>query len=285
MCGYGRMLLAFLLFAAPAWAQTPTIPDRGNTPFDAVKKGTAKIVGGIVAPPGTYPWQVSLQRSDYSPPRGHFCGASIRNERWLVTAAHCMVGLQPTDFGIVVGVQTFTSTTERHKVERIIINKQYDRNSQDYDVALVMLSQPLAIGPNVQAIAPLSGTEEAALGNSELFVTGWGVTQQGGSTVLTLREVAVPLISTKECNDPLAYNGGVTERMLCAGLAQGGKDSCQGDSGGPLATARTGTAARLVGVVSWGEGCAKPGKPGVYSRVSQLTGWIESCIQSPNNCQ
>jgi len=277
------VLGALLCFATATLAQSPSIPERGNKDFDSAKL-TPKILGGLPAPAGAYPWQVSLQRADLDAGRGHYCGASIRNERWLVTAAHCMAGLQPSDVKVVAGVQTMSASTPRLAVSRIVVHKQFSSTSGDYDVAIVMLQQPLTLGPNIQPVSAISQSDEQKLGDKMLMVTGWGATQEGGQPVRTLREVAVPLVSNKECNDPLAYNGKVTDRMLCAGYAQGGRDSCQGDSGGPLATGRDGSS-RLVGIVSWGEGCARPGKPSVYARVSVLNSWIEKCIASPESCQ
>jgi secreted trypsin-like serine protease len=273
------LALGLMFLAAPAYAQTPTIPPRGNAYFDNPQDG--KILGGVEAPPGSYPWQVSLQRADW---QAHYCGASIRTDRWLITAAHCMINLNPADILVVAGTQTIAAQSPRLRVEQILVNKKYDASTFDNDIALVKLQQPLVLGANVQPIPPISASEEQTLGNKSLFVTGWGATQEGGAAVKTLREVAVPLVSNKDCSDPLAYGSKITDRMLCAGLAQGGKDSCQGDSGGPLATGRDGSS-RLVGIVSWGEGCGKPGKPGVYSRVSVLNAWVEACLANPSSCQ
>ena len=109
----------------------------------------------------------------------------------------------------------------------------------------------------------------------KLIVTGWGAAEQGGSVVRDLREVTVPFVTNAVCGDLLSYGSQITDTMICAGLAAGGTNSCQGDSGGPLVS--TSAPVQLVGVVSWGEGCAKPGKYGVYSRIANFKKWIESC--------
>jgi secreted trypsin-like serine protease len=282
-------ILALLPLAAAAQQQgvQSVIPMRGNFFFDSALF-KPKIVGGTEAPPDAFPWQVSLQRSDIANPLdAHYCGGSIRSERWLVTAAHCVANLQPSDIMAIAGTHLLLPTTHRLRVQRIIVHKQYDPTTQDYDVALLMLEQPLTLGPSEQVIA-LEGSEDEQVDipvGKRLFVTGWGITSEGGSPVSTLREVSVPVVTNSVCNDPLSYGGAVTARMICAGDAQGGRDSCQGDSGGPLATNRSGRNAKLVGIVSWGVGCAKPGKPGVYARVSALKSWIEGCTAAPDSCQ
>jgi secreted trypsin-like serine protease len=128
-----------------------------------------------------------------------------------------------------------------------------------------------------------SSEENLALTTGQmLWVTGWGATNEGGLVVSRLNELSIPYVARETCNDPLSYNGQITESMICAGKA--GRDSCQGDSGGPLIIKRNGSA-QLVGIVSWGEGCARPGKFGVYTRVPKFVSWIRSCTASPDTCQ
>lgn len=274
------LVVAALSGSASAQTGQDRIPKRDNPYFD--NADNSKIIGGVPAPPGSYPWQVSMQRSDN---HSHFCGGSVLNDRSIVTAAHCVVKLRPTDVHVVAGTHVQTAASPRARVRQIVIHKQYQAKSWDYDVAVVVLENPLALGTAIQPIRPIIDAEELVLGETPLFVAGWGVTSEAGQTVSTLREISVPLVPTVDCNDPLSYRGAVTDRMLCAGLALGGgKDSCEGDSGGPLATRRSGSEARLVGIVSWGEGCAKPGKPGVYARVSKFNAWITACVASPSTC-
>ncbi len=103
-----------------------------------------------------------------------------------------------------------------------------------------------------------------------LRTIGWGRLTEGGITPTDLRQVDVPAVSNRICNQPIAYGGSVTKRMLCAGFAAGGKDSCQGDSGGPLFGNYNATTRKAVqsGIVSNGEGCARPNKYGIYTRIS-----------------
>ena len=274
-----------MLYAAAAHAEptAQTFKNTGSEPYDDtvwrfIKKENPKIVGGAPAKDGAYPWQVSLVVADISDPgRGHFCGGSIYNETWVVTAAHCMPGLTPSMFNVVVGTNVLKTGVERHTVKRTIVHGDYEKRApHDSDIALVELNEPLTLGPKVKTIAVAAPDEEDKIltAGKDLIVTGWGATVEGGGVVRDLREVAVPFVSKKACSDPLAYGNAVTDNMICAGRTAGGVDSCQGDSGGPLIQT---SAPLLVGVVSWGEGCARPGKYGIYTRIGNFKAWIESC--------
>ncbi|ELV12170.1 Transmembrane protease serine 11E [Tupaia chinensis] len=110
----------------------------------------------------------------------------------------------------------------------------------------------------------------------DMFVTGFGARQNDGSSQNHLRQVQVELIDTKTCNEPQSYNGAITPRMLCAGFLKGRRDACQGDSGGPLVSPNARDIWYLAGIVSWGDECGKPNKPGVYTRVTAFRNWIAS---------
>ena len=234
-----------------------------------------KIVGGQPAPDNAYPWQVSLQVSWIADlGAGHFCGGSIYKATWIITAAHCTVGLGPDEVLVSAGSNFLKQGIRRVHVRRIIQHPNYADSTKDNDVALLELATPIELNAGARPISLLSGAEEAALNAATpLVVTGWGATQAGGDTVRDLRFVKVDYVPLAVCNQPLSYNGRITSQMLCAGPAGGGQDSCQGDSGGPLAWIVAG-APRLAGVVSWGEGCAVPLKYGVYSRITSLSAWI-----------
>jgi secreted trypsin-like serine protease len=271
----------------PARAEEPTkenFTKTGSADYDDtvqrfIDNVTPKIVGGKPATPGAYPWQASLVVSNISDPgRAHFCGGSIYNEKWIVTAAHCMTGLKPSQFQVIVGTYKLDKSAKRHAVKRRIVNGDYGKKPSDSDVALIELEQPLELGNSVKPVVILSPADESTVlvDGKPLIVTGWGATEEGGGVVRDLREVTVPFVTKSVCSDPLSYGNQITDNMICAGLAVGGKDSCQGDSGGPLVSAAA--PVQLVGVVSWGDGCARPGKPGVYTRISNLKGWVETCV-------
>jgi secreted trypsin-like serine protease len=131
------------------------------------------------------------------------------------------------------------------------------------------------------AAIPLAASTDTALyaAGVNAIVSGWGTTSSNGAVSYVLRKVTVPLVANATCNTN--YGGGITDRMLCAGKPQGGVDSCQGDSGGPLIANSAGVM-KLIGVVSWGEGCAAAGKPGVYASVINLRSWIAGYVPLTN---
>lgn len=246
-----------------------------------------KIIGGQLAAKNAYPWQASLGVSWIDDPyRAHFCGATIFSDRWLITAAHCLVDTEPTNVVVSVGTNVLGVGGMKHTVSRIIVKSNYaPQKDHDNDIALIELFNPLKFGPSVKAIPIVTAKDEGQLmkqGNRAVVI-GWGATKEGDKPVRDLRMVDVPFESREICNAELAYRGRLTTNMICAGEYTGGKDSCQGDSGGPL-TVNTASDPRLAGIVSWGEGCARPNLLGVYTRVPLYETWISSCIAKPDSC-
>jgi secreted trypsin-like serine protease len=289
---------AALLAANPAAAadnvlSESTYKTRGAADFDDavlryLRKERPKIVNGRPADANEYPWQVSLVVSwiaDAS--QAHFCGGSILNSKWIVTAAHCLAGLEAMDVHVVAGATLLDPRALRVNAMRTVLHPNYNTDTQNEDIALIELSTPLPFGASVQPIPLLQPAAEAdvLVRGAMLTVTGWGATAEGGSSVKALQEVDIPFVTRESCNDILSYDGRITENMICAGLAVGGQDSCQGDSGGPLVFRPPAGEATLVGVVSWGDGCARPGKYGVYTRVARYGDWIKTCTESATSCQ
>jgi secreted trypsin-like serine protease len=249
-----------------------------------------KIIGGKPARTGAHPWQVSLGVSWITDPyRAHFCGGSAYSATWVVTAAHCLVDLTPDKVAVTAGTNVLGVGGVRVNARRIIVKSDYNPETYDNDIALIELFTPLPLGERIRAIPLVTTQTEAELlrPTAPLIVLGWGATQEGGSAVRDLRYVDVPSVERAVCNRPLSYDGRVTANMLCAGVAAGGVDSCAGDSGGSLTAPATATAAdaRLAGIVSWGEGCARPNKYGVYTRVANFAGWVAACIAKPDECR
>ncbi len=233
-----------------------------------------KIVGGVPAINGEFPFQVSLQFASGS----HFCGGSLIKKNWVLTAAHCVQS--SSAIKVVVGMydQKDKTGTETFSTKRIIAHPSFDKTTLDFDYALIQLS-----GDSKFRTIDLNKVEiNVPQGNDPFMVwtSGWGTLTEGSYTLPNiLQKVEIPLVSKEACNAADVYNGDITDRMLCAGLPQGGKDSCQGDSGGPLFTKQASGDYTLVGIVSWGEGCARPNKYGVYTKVNVMVDWIEKQTQ------
>lgn len=153
-------------------------------------------------------------------------------------------------------------------------HKQYSPSTIDFDFSILELEKDIPFDDTMKPIA-LPQQDEAVEDGTMLEVSGWGRTLNSNESNAKLRRAYVPKVNQQECNKAYGDYGGVTERMVCAGYKEGGKDSCQGDSGGPLAVNGT-----LFGIVSWGVGCAKPNYPGVYSRVAAVADWASAIINS-----
>ncbi|XP_047491698.1 trypsin-1-like [Penaeus chinensis] len=236
-----------------------------------------RIVGGEeVQPAHKYPWQIGLK---YKGGVGYWCGGAVINDRYILTAAHCLFdsnGNQESAEGLVVGVgdHLMSSTsddvaaTELISVEKVILHSQYNKQTFDNDIALLKLSKVLTFSTEVRPVC-LPEDDSKTYAGADGIASGWGTLSSGGSQPNQLMEVTVPIL------DPSCWGQSVTERMLCAGYSEGGKDTCQGDSGGPLCVKESSKYVQ-VGIVSFGDGCAKPGSPGVYARVTEFLPWIKA---------
>lgn len=258
-----------LLWMPKETAVAQQTPDQPTVP---------QIIGGEEAEPGAWPWMAALVSSD-SPDafNGQFCGGSLIAPTWVLTAAHCTEGATAAGIDVVLGRHILSSNDgERIRVAEIINHPNYNANTVDSDIALLRLSR----AASQTAVSPLSQSNlSLAVPGTNATVTGWGNTSTTGASFPDeLRQVTVPLVSNPTCNAPNSYNGAITDNMLCAGFAQGGKDSCQGDSGGPLVVPDGNGGWVQAGVVSWGFGCAEPNLYGVYARVSNFHSWIAEQI-------
>jgi len=248
-------------------APGPVVTAAPGTCQCGVKGGAAngRIVGGQETEQHEYPWQVGLVSRNGRTP---WCGGTLISSTHVLTAAHCTDGAAASNIRVLLGEHNIAdSVFNRVDVAEIINHPDYDSRTTDNDYAILRLSQAVTF-TNEVAPACLPADTGATYAGVLATVTGWGTLSSGGNQPTALQEVDVTVTTNTECNN--AY-GSITANMICA--ADSGKDSCQGDSGGPLIAAENGRQA-LIGVVSWGRGCAFEGFPGVYARVTEKMSWI-----------
>lgn len=281
------VLVAVAASPAAARASDPTPGGRGQT----------QIVGGSTSSPEDFPWTAGLLERGASRTTGFRCGATVLSRSWAVTAGHCVIDygdqypdstygpyVAPSFLDVLTGTTTLSGTGgQRLQVAAAYPHPGYDYDTNDDDIALLRLARPTS-APEIAVIG--SSASEQALDDTGVTATviGWGVTSFGGSHASDAqRYVEVPVQSSATCAS--SYPPGFKDsdgflleyhasNMLCAGPLAGGKDSCQGDSGGPLAVQAGDGSWRLIGAVSFGYGCAEPGYPGVYHRLTSTASWI-----------
>ncbi|XP_045400127.1 transmembrane protease serine 9 isoform X2 [Lemur catta] len=235
------------------------------------RRTAGRIVGGMEASPGEFPWQVSLREN-----KEHFCGATIISARWLVSAAHCFNEFQdPTEWVAYVGTTYLSSSeanTVRAQVTRIVKHPLYNPDTADFDVAVLELSGPLPFSRDIQPACLPAATHVFPPGK-KCLISGWGYLKEDFLVKPeVLQKATVELLDQALCAG--LYGPSLTDRMVCAGYLDGKVDSCQGDSGGPLVCEEHSGRFFLAGIVSWGIGCAEARRPGVYARVTRLRDWI-----------
>ena len=220
----------------------------------------------------------SIPGKSHSLPRApmglFFCGGSIISDHWILTAAHCLgTAGKLAKVQVKEGVTNYKSEGAWVRAARVEPHAAYNSATEENDIALVKVNSE----QDKQAVIALASISTLLQVGTPLEITGWGATAEGGAVVDSLRMADVNYVDTDSCNAPDAYNGTIKAGMICAGFQKGGVDTCQGDSGGPLVLK---SARILVGVTSFGHGCARANKYGIYTRVSFYRDWMSRILAS-----
>ncbi|WP_405802149.1 S1 family peptidase [Streptomyces sp. NBC_01506] len=250
------MLAAISLQTASSSAAP--VPDAPRT-TQAAAPLAPPVVGGTRAAQGEFPFMVRLSMG---------CGGSLYSPTVVLTAAHCVSGSgNNTSITATAGVVDLQSTSAI-KVRSTKVLQAPGYNGAGKDWALIKLATPI----NLPTLKIATTT---AYNNGNFTVAGWGAATEGGAQQRYLLKATVPFVSDATCNSN--YGGQIiASEEICAGFAAGGTDTCQGDSGGPMFRKDNAGAFIQVGIVSWGNGCARPNYPGVYTEVSTFASAIAS---------
>jgi len=255
------LLFASGVLLAVAAVAVPVVV--GTAVADPASVNQPRIVGGNRASLSDHPYAVYLTDAGGN----QFCGAVIVSSTSVATAAHCAKAVAKQDIRVVAGREDKrTGDGQILGVSKVWVAQGYTDPTKGGDIAVLTVRGQIDYRP---AKLPDSGDAGLYAKGTQATVLGWGRVADGGARSDYLRSAEVPVVSDSECRaDYEVYD---QRTMVCAGYAEGGVDACQGDSGGPLVVGDT-----LIGIVSFGDGCAKANRPGVYTRVSEYANDIEA---------
>ncbi|XP_032678014.1 trypsin-1-like [Odontomachus brunneus] len=229
----------------------------------------SRIVGGQTTSMNEFPWMARLSYLNK-----FYCGGTLINDRYVITAAHCVKGFMWFMIKVTFGEhdRCIEKGAETRYVVRVMTG-EFSFLNFDNDIALLRLNERVPLSDTIRPICLPSMLDNQYEG-TKAIASGWGTLQEDGKPSCFLQEVEVPVMSLQACRNTSYSPRMISDNMLCAGYLEGKKDSCQGDSGGPLIAEREDKKYELIGVVSWGNGCARPGYPGVYTRITRYMDWI-----------
>ncbi|XP_053687825.1 chymotrypsin-2-like [Sabethes cyaneus] len=232
----------------------------GTVPSEYLE-GNERVVGGWSASSGQFPYQVSLRTAA----NRHFCGGTIINNRYALTAAHCTVSQMPVNTRVVVGSHLLSSGGVSHNVIRIVIHEFYNANTLANDISLVQTTSTITMNNLVQTVG--LGLNFINTGSGAL-VSGWGQLASNAGVPDNLQWMVTDIITLDDCRARHWANAArILDSTICT-LSPYGQGMCMGDSGGPLIHGGL-----LHGIVAWGIPCGL-GSPDVHTRVSSYWSWI-----------
>uniref|UniRef100_A0A4W3GIF2 Chymotrypsin-like elastase family member 2A n=1 Tax=Callorhinchus milii TaxID=7868 RepID=A0A4W3GIF2_CALMI len=252
------------------WAeQKPDWKDPTNKPV------LSRVVGGEDAQPNSWPWQISLQVArDGS--WFHTCGGSLIDQRWVITAAHCISS--KNIYRVALGKHVLSASEEGSMfvdVEKTFTHEKFIIifAVNGYDIALVKLAEPVPLTDKIE-LGCIPPAESILVNNYSCYISGWGLLQAGGSVSDVLQQALLPVVDYPTCSLLTWWGPFVKESMVCAG-GDGVVSGCNGDSGGPLNCQNAEGAWEVHGIVSFGSAlCSHKNKPTVFTRVSAYNNWI-----------
>lgn len=239
-------------------------------------------MGGSAASMNAFPW---LARLIYHNSFG--CGASLINDKYVVSAAHCLKGFMWFMFRVTFGEHDRCDKNTRPITRYVtkVVAHNFSLSDLSNDIALLKISSPVTYSHAVRPVC-LPKYQGRSYENSIATVSGWGATGETKNWSCTLLEAELPVLSNQECRNTKYNASRIQEAMLCAGFPKTAhKDACTGDSGGPLITENSDHVYELIGIVSWGYGCARLGYPGVYTRVTKYLDWIRDNTDDACYCR
>ncbi|CAB3235484.1 unnamed protein product [Arctia plantaginis] len=241
----------------------------------------SRIVGGVETTVNEFPWVARLSYHNK-----FYCGSSLINDRFVLTAAHCVKMFMWFMIKVTLGEHDRCNNTHRPVTRFVtnVISQNFSYSNFNDDIALLRLNNVVKITNTVKPVCLPIDVDKTYVGVNAI-AAGWGTVGEKKNHSCYLQEVEVPVLSNEECKEGKYSAKMISDTMMCAGyLREGGKDTCQGDSGGPLSAERSDKRHEQLGVVSWGIGCGRVGYPGVYTRVTKYLNWIKNGAKSGCFC-
>ncbi|XP_076683204.1 soluble guanylate cyclase 89Db [Andrena cerasifolii] len=239
-----------------------------------------RIVGGNVASVYEYPWIVSMSKQGT-----FYCAGSLITRRHVLTAAHCMEGFDTKSIKLVLADNRPNGNQNSiiRRIKSVTLHENFHSYTFNNDIAIIEMDRPVDVNGVVRT-ACLPEDKAIDYTGATATVVGWGRTSENAPVSEELRKVNLPILSQEECDQAGYQKNRITENMFCAGYLEGELDACFGDSGGPLHVKGTYGHLEVIGIISWGRGCARPNFPGIYTKLTNYLGWLKDHLDGECVC-